>query len=34
MLNLTHTIDKIYLTGILYVQCLEISLHNDDNEIM
>ena len=22
----------IYLTSILYVQCLQISLHNDDNE--
>ena len=33
MLNLTHTLDKIYLTGILLVQCLQISLHNDDNEM-
>ena len=24
MLNLTHTLDKLYLTGILYVQCLQI----------
>ena len=28
---LTHTLDKLYLTGILWVQCLQISLHNDDN---
>ena len=34
MLNLTHTLDKIYLTGILKVQCLQISLHNDDNEMV
>ena len=34
MLNLTHTLDKTYLTGILEVQCLQISLHNDDNEMM
>ena len=34
MLNLTHTLDKIYLTGILWVQCLQISLHNDDNEMV
>ena len=31
MLNLTHTLDKIYLTGILSVHCLQKSLHNDDN---
>ena len=30
---LTHTLDKLYLTGILWVQCLQISLHNDDNEM-
>ena len=34
MLNLTHTLDKIYLTGILSVQCLQISLHNDDNQMV
>ena len=34
MLNLTHTLDKIYLTGILSVQCIQISLHNDDNEMV
>ena len=34
MLNLTHTPDKMYLTGILEVQCLQISLHNDDNEMV
>ena len=34
MLNLTHTPDKIYLTGILQVQCLQISLHNGDNEMV
>ena len=31
---LTHTLDKLYLTGILWVQCLQISLHNDDNEMV
>ena len=34
MLNLTHTLDKIYLTGILSVHCLQKSLHNDDNEML
>ena len=34
MLNLSHTLDKIYLTGILQVQCLQISLHNDGNEMV
>ena len=34
MLHLTHTLDKIYLTGILYVQSLQISLHNGDNEMV
>ena len=34
MLNLTHTLDKIYLTEILQVQCLQISLHNDTNEMV
>ena len=34
MLNLTHTLNEIYLTGISYVQCLQISLHNKDNEMM
>ena len=34
MLNLTHTLDKIYLTGIFQVQCLQITLHNDDNEMV
>ena len=34
MLNLTHTLDKIYLRGILKVQCFQISLHNYDNEMM
>ena len=29
-----QTLDKIYLTGILLVQCLQISLHNDDNEMV
>ena len=29
---LTHTLDKLYLTGILWVQCLQISLHTHDNE--
>ena len=33
MLNYTRTLDIIYLTGILYVQCLQIRLHNDDNTI-
>ena len=31
---LTHTLDKLDLTGILWVQCLQISLHNDDNEMV
>ena len=31
---LTHTLDKLYLTGILWVQCLQISFHNDDNEMV
>ena len=31
---LTDTLDKLYLTGILWVQCLKISLHNDDNEMV
>ena len=30
----THTLDKIYLTGILIVQSLQISLHYDDNEMV
>ena len=30
--NFTHTLDKIYLSGTLYVQCRQISLHNDDYE--
>ena len=30
---LTHTLDKLYLAGILWVQCLQISLHND-NELV
>ena len=34
MLNLTHRLDKIYMTGILEVQCLQISLHHDDNEMV
>ena len=35
MLHLTYTLDKIYLTGIILVHCLQISLHNDvDNEIV
>ena len=34
MLNLTHTLDKVYLTGTFLVQCLQISLHNDDNEMV
>ena len=33
MLNLTHTLNKIYLTGI-EVQFLQISLHNYDNEMV
>ena len=31
---LTHTLDKLYLTGILWVQCLQKSLHSDDNEMV
>ena len=31
MPNLTHTLDQIYLTDILLVQCLQTSLHNYDN---
>ena len=34
MLTLTHTLDKVYLTGILHVQCLQIILHHDDNEMV
>ena len=34
MLNFTPTLDRIYLTGILWVQCLQISLHNYDNEML
>ena len=34
MLNLTHTLDKIYLAVVSLVQCLQISLHNDDNEMV
>ena len=38
MLNLTHTFDKLYLRGIsmfnVQVQCLQINLHNDDNEMV
>ena len=34
MLNLTHKLDKIYLTGILWIQCLQISLDNDANEMV
>ena len=34
MLNLTHTLDKIYPTGILSIPCLQINLHNDDNEMV
>ena len=34
MLNLTHTLDKIYLAVISLVQCLQISLYNDDNEMV
>ena len=30
--NLTHTLDKIYPTGIFLIRCLQISLHNDDND--
>ena len=30
-LNLRHTLGSIYLTSILLVQCLQMSLHNDDN---
>ena len=33
-LNLTHTLDSIYLTSILEVQYVQISVHNDDNEIV
>ena len=33
MLNITHTLDKIYLTDIL-AQCLQMSLHNADNEMV
>ena len=33
-LILRHTLGSIYLTNILLVQCLQISLHNDDNEMM
>ena len=32
-LNRRHTLGSIYLTNILVVQCLQIGLHNDDNEI-
>ena len=31
---LTHTLDNLYLTGILWVHCLQISLHYDDNEMV
>ena len=31
VLYLTHTLGKIYLTGISQVRCLQTSLHNDDN---
>ena len=34
MFNLTHTLDKMYVTGILYVQCLQISLNNDDIDML
>ena len=34
MLYLTHTLDQLYLTGIFWVQCLQISLHNDDNDMV
>ena len=30
-LNLKHTLDRIYLTGILIVEYFQKSLHNDDN---
>ena len=30
--NIRHTLHSIYLTIILKVQWLQISLHNDDNE--
>ena len=33
LLNLGHTLDSIYLTSILVVQCLKISLHDDDKEM-
>ena len=32
-LNGSYTIDRIYLTNILYVQRLKISLHHDDNDM-
>ena len=31
-LNLRRTLDRIYLTSILYDKCFQIGLHNDDNE--
>ena len=34
MVNLTHTFDKMYVMGILQVQYLQISLHNDANEMV
>ena len=30
--NLKHTVNWIYLTSILYIECRQISLHNNDND--
>ena len=32
--NLTHTRDRMYLTSILAVQYIKISLHNDGDEVV
>ena len=33
-LNLGHTLGSIYMASILLVQCLQMILHNDENEIV
>ena len=34
MENFKFSLDGMYLTAILYVQCFQISLDNDSNEMM
>ena len=34
ILNFRHTLDRIYVTNILHVQCFRTFLHNDGNEFV